>query len=104
MGQTESAEKPWLSAPERSELLENMEPDTEPLFVNSSRKWRFRNTSVINLHSVVQPRSREPLSVSGNVPELTKRWLVALGSRTPRTTRWSTWVFGVYVKLSNHKF
>lgn len=67
--QTESAEKPWPSAPERLELLANMAPDTEPLSVNLSRKWRCPSIRNTNLHSVVQPRSKEPVNISNQSRE-----------------------------------
>merc|ERR1711924_114786 len=72
-----------MGAPERLELLANMAPDTEPLSVNLSRKWRCPSIRNTNLHSVVQPRSKEPLSVSGVFPNQQKDGWWCLGAAHP---------------------
>merc|ERR1712227_173549 len=82
----------WPSVPERLVLLVNTAPDTEPPSESSSRKWKSPNIRDTSHPSADQLLSREPLSESGSALEPTKRWLVALGSPIPRTTRWLIWV------------
>merc|ERR1712142_1117377 len=76
----------WQKEPRRSVLLVNTEPVMVLRCEKSSRKWKFPNTRNTNHPSVVPPLSKEPLLVSGFVPVLTRRSLVAPGSHILKTT------------------
>merc|ERR1719219_1526269 len=64
----------------------------------------YHNIKSTNHHSAAPHHSNELPSESGCVLAPIKRWLVALGSHTPRTTKWLTWVFGDFAKQLNHKY